>query len=239
MLKIAAVSTMLLTCFFSNADNFAPPTWVGQPLSYHAEWDFGNSNDISSPDSEGNGGPVTNEFLYDLFSTHIDYDGPGWGWVPGDGDGGITKPGGGSFGINTINWVDELPLKYIRIQITYAGNAPDVPYAQGFSFEGYHGGGVGTIDHGQFIPDPPGAVNVDPNHVYWDLTIQPNPDWEQIVVNVPDGTTIDQIVVDTISIPEPTSLGLLSLGGLLALRRHNRQSIQSGSPLGCFQRCGR
>ena len=217
MLKFTSLFAAILICVSTYADNFAPPPWVGQPLSYHAEWDFPSYTDISNPDSESDGGPINNEFLYDQFSTHIDYDGPGWVWDVADGDGGVTKPGGGSFGINTINWVDELPLKYVRVQLTFTGLAPDVPHAQGFSFDLYHGGGATTTDHGLFASDLP--VFVDANHAYWDITMIPNPDWEQIVVNVPQGTIIDQIVVDTISIPEPSTMTVLALGAFLVLRR--------------------
>ncbi len=218
MLEPITLLATILICVSAYADNFAPPSWAGRPLSYHAEWAFGSSGDLSNPDSESGGGPVNSEFLYDQFSTHIDYDGPGWVWDVADGDGGITKPSGGSFGINTINWVDELPLKYVRVQLTYTGPAPDVPHAQGYSFDLYHGGGgATTTDHGLFASDPP--VFVDANHAYWDITMIPNPDWEQIVVNVPQGTIIDQIVVDTISIPEPSTMTALAMDACFVLRR--------------------
>ncbi|QDU71294.1 hypothetical protein [Mucisphaera calidilacus] len=201
------------------ADNFAPPPYVGQPLSYHAEWDFGNPNDISAPDKESNGGPIDNEFLYDRFATHIDYDGDGWVHVDADGDGGIANPGRpGSFGINTINWVDTLPLKLIRVQITHIGPAPDVRGAEGISYDPYHGGStLDSTSHGFFPSDPP--VVVDPNRFYQDITMWPNPDWEQIIVDVPQGTVIDQIVVDSISIPEPLASTCLMLAAALLLPR--------------------
>jgi hypothetical protein len=51
-------------------------------------------------------------------------------------------------------------------------------------------------------------------------TFSPNPDWEKITVTVPPQFTIDQIVVATISIPDPATVGVLGIGiGLAFLRR--------------------
>ncbi|MBU0640468.1 MAG: PEP-CTERM sorting domain-containing protein [Planctomycetes bacterium] len=53
-------------------------------------------------------------------------------------------------------------------------------------------------------------------------TIKPNPNWEEIDLWA-EGygweMYIDQIVLDTICLPEPSALALLGLGGLLILRR--------------------
>lgn len=204
------------------ADDFAPPDWRGDPLSYFAEWEFVSSFK-TSPDLESSMGGDQGEYLYPLAGgTHIDVDGEGWGWVDlGEGDGGISCPGRpASFAINTINWVDELPEKLIRVQITFEGVAPAVLHAQGFTDPDEHGGSGPLIDHGQFPAGP--AVIFDENHFYQDIVLFPNPDWEQIVVNVPDGAIVDEIIVDTISIPEPATLGLLSLAALAFVRRRRR-----------------
>jgi hypothetical protein len=205
---------MLLVCpQIATADDFAQPWYRGLPLSYYAEWEFTNGPLPTigiPPELESDGGPKNNEFLYDLFGTHIDLDGGGWTWDPADGDGGMVNPGRpGSFGINTINWVDEEPLKYIRVQITHIGPAPIVVGASGYKYDPYHDPGNPPItsDLGAFPAGP--SIVVDANHFYSDILMWPNPDWEQIVVDVPMGTIIDEIIVDTISIPEPASVGLL------------------------------
>ncbi len=63
-------------------------------------------------------------------------------------------------------------------------------------------------------------------HTRWHITIEPNPDYEEIIL-VPDAQValpvlIDQIVVDTICVPEPTTMALLAVGGLAVLKRRRR-----------------
>jgi hypothetical protein len=57
-----------------------------------------------------------------------------------------------------------------------------------------------------------------------DWIFQPNPDWEQLVVTVPQDTLIDQVDFDSISVPEPTTLlgGLLGAAFLLTACRRTR-----------------
>jgi hypothetical protein len=238
LVVVCMAVTLLTLTLPALADNFAPPDYVGDPLSYHAEWEFTNGPIPPTPPAmlipdggESNGGPLTNEFLYDLLGgTHIDLDTNAWGWVVADGDGGMMHDGPdqvGQFVINTINWVDEMPEKYIRVQITYIGQAPTVLGAHGYSYNGYHptypGLPTETTYHGFFDAGPVVVVD-DPNnsYLYQDIWMEPNPDWEQIVVDVPLGTIIDEIVVDSISIPEPATMSLLALGGLALLRRRRR-----------------
>ena len=212
------------------ADDFAPPTWRDLPESYYAAWEFLQGPLPTSgilPDVEGDGGAgMPGEFLYDKFPTHIDLDGDGWVWDPADGDGGMVNPGrDASFAINAINWVDEKPKKLIRVQLTYMGVPPVVVSAAGSLYHPYH---IPGADPGQtFLPPvqagPP--MMVDDNHLYADVEIWPNPDWEQIIVDVPMGTVIDEVVLDTISIPEPGTFALFGLGlvGLVGWRRRTRK----------------
>ena len=55
----------------------------------------------------------------------------------------------------------------------------------------------------------------------WYVHLEPNPDFERIDVwsEYLEAFYVDQVVVDTICIPEPGPLGLLALGALALLRR--------------------
>jgi len=53
----------------------------------------------------------------------------------------------------------------------------------------------------------------------WTIEIQPNPNFETIFIPFPASSNIEEIEVNTICVPEPTSLIGLGLGGLAMLRR--------------------
>jgi len=214
----AVIAAVLVPCSSALADDFAAPSYRDKPLSYMVEWDLNNPGPgplPQLPTSESwvdDANPAT--FLYDKFSSHIDYNDPNK-WVYNQ-EGSITSiaPEGDSLACNIINWVDDELEKLLRVQVTYSGQTPTVMQLLGFD---------------GFYHDPPrsfestfaGHVTVDATHFYEDWVIHPNPEWEQLAIFAPYGTTIDQIVVDTIS-PEPTSLALLAFGGLALLCHRGR-----------------
>jgi len=54
----------------------------------------------------------------------------------------------------------------------------------------------------------------------WGITIEPNPTGETIYIQPSFCSLyVDEIVVDTICIPEPATIALLGLGGLILLKR--------------------
>ncbi len=52
--------------------------------------------------------------------------------------------------------------------------------------------------------------------------IRPNPDQETISIDFPAGTYVEEIVVDTICVPEPATMALLAVGGLAGVIRKRR-----------------
>jgi len=57
-------------------------------------------------------------------------------------------------------------------------------------------------------------------HAIWEITIEPNPEEEWITLKPQDCTMlIDEVIIDTICIPEPATMVLLGLGSLVLLRR--------------------
>ena len=204
------------------ADDLFPPPWRGGALSVFAEWEWQqappNLNfmpplagfSVTSGTADPDIGP-DGETLYLGFATHAEVDVPtNWAWDPGDGDGGLTptQPGA-SIAFNVQNWIDDEPLKLIRIQVAYLGSAPPptVRYMEG-------------IVEPDFVYDgvPVGGFEGD-LYFYEDWEIRPNPDWEQIVLDVPLGITLDQVVIDTISIPGPAVLTALALSAPFVVRK--------------------
>ena len=141
----------------------------------------------------------------------------------------VNSGGGlGPVGFGIKNYAFPNPEKLIRVQVTSLG-----PGVMDFYV------GVGDTDPG----DPPwspiwpltkidaivaDAYQHDDGWVTraYDMRLEPNPRWENIYFDwgytVPfDSVFIDQVVIDTWCVPEPSSLALLTIGivGLLIGRR--------------------
>ena len=219
MNKTLCLLVVLVFAGSALADDFAPPAFRGDPLSYQAEWDmflngtFATGIYTDFENSVDDTDPATT--LHNVFFTHLDFDAtPGWALVPPQGGGFHNPTAPATFVANVVNWIDLLPEKLLRIQITFTdalGNG--APAITGID-------GAGPVSGGD--PHVSGLLNsvpVDPNHLYEDWFILPNPDWEQIQFDLPMGTVVEQLVIDTVSIPEPITMALMSLGGLALLRR--------------------
>ena len=221
MKRLVLIATVVL--FVVNgawADDFYPPYYRGYPLSYLAQWDLFTRGDFSAGITPGlessadDDDPAT--YLYDGIYTHLDFDSTdGWALTPLGG--GIYNPQrDATFAANVINWVDWLPEKDLRVQLTYTdgGNGkPDVTEVTGY----------GPVSGGE--PHTSGKMasgRIGSTRGWWIYDINPNPDWEQIEFFLPQGTVIEQIVIDSISLPEPATLGLLLIGGLALLRGRRR-----------------
>ncbi len=121
----------------------------------------------------------------------------------------------GGLTIGLSNYIDDEPIKDIRVQITYSG---DEPYVE--SIEGWNGFDQVYGNQVTYHADDPWNVEAD-GYFYVDWIMEPNPDYELIYIqhDYPQ-TTYLQIVIDTWShgneVPEP-SLGLLLGISLIAL----------------------
>ena len=135
-----------------------------------------------------------------------------------------SPDGGFIITVDLPNFVDELPEKHLRVHIWWTGLADDLTFPEVAEVTGISdvdGSGAGTAQHAGSSPVQP-FTQPDGGYQYHDWILFPNPDWESISISVPEGLEIDRIVVDTVSIPEPTTLGLLGAGAAVFLLRRRR-----------------
>jgi hypothetical protein len=226
MFRRKSVAVCLLCAFalalatsITVADDFAPPPWSRlHPHAVTAEWEFSAPANPTAPD-----GPLTNVFFKGSgtvpTSAAITGSPAGLGWGPGDGDGGWFFPEGGDIHFTVDNVIDNEPVKHIWLQVTHTpglGLAVDPLAGINFAATGSLPSPVMTIPHG-----PTSTI------FFWDMF--PNPPWEEFRLLVFGTGEIDQVVVDTISIPEPSSvvlcgIGLLTIGAVVHRRRRQATS---------------
>lgn len=125
-------------------------------------------------------------------------------------------------GLDTVvdlpNFIDPLPLKRVRIQLFFDGAVPGDAIGFDVSATDPLGGVTVTADGG--------TVDEFTDAHFFDFLIEPNPDFERIIIfgdtaaNVVPGNLL-RIEIDTISIPAPATLPAAGLG-LLALTRRRR-----------------
>ena len=204
---LCAVIGVMALATTAVADDYNPPLWRGDPYTTYQQWVFGSSSLAPAPDDISAGHPGVALTVGDT--------GPATVWSPTDPTE-TTRTGiwrtEDWLEITIQNFPQVNPLKDIWIQLTYKAEVhPDI-YAE------VPGGGgpywASLIDEQEI----PGSEYV---HQTWQILIEPNPASEVIYI-MPGTCTgwVDQIVIDTIcTVPEPTTIFLLGLGGLALLRK--------------------
>jgi len=200
-MKRLALALALISIFAFAASAFAddlnPPPWRGQPGTTFALWEFYTPNPNPMPDQWMNpfGPPattVTPGFLQNWWAL--------WGGREG------VWPLSGTIVTRIQNYPTANPYKDIWIQITWAQQAVnefpvirvDQTYAQL----------LGSINLG-----PTGEQTGDGTwwHSTYSLRLFPNPTQETVIIE--GAIMVDELVIDTICVPEPSSL--IALSGLV------------------------
>jgi len=208
---LSFLAVLLLAAGGSPAHDMVQPDWRGggEGITFQ-QWTFSDASNPAQPDVSVN--------PYGQAEAAINVGLMGEGWLESlgfDSQTGMWDIGGpdGSITLAIDNRPLELPYKEIWLQVTYyelMGNLPsiDVPGAQFIS------GQTITIEEDPILAGTGWFLDQS----VW--RIEPNPSSEQIILTGADmGSTIDQIVVDTICIPEPCTAILLLTGTWIGLRK--------------------
>jgi hypothetical protein len=200
LIAMAAVLAFSATSVLG--DDLNPPSYRGGPLSVFSEWQL-------LP-----GTVILNQTQYNTVG-----GGP-WILSPVPVSTQVLPDPTGAYDFQLPNWKDNMPIKYMRVQLSW-DNGPAGPvnvFSQAIWANTSINGNI------TFASTP--TLNASGNgwYQYFDLTFQPNPEWERVHVQLPAGSLMTQAVIDTIStVPEPATVAILGFGAL-ALRGKRRNA---------------
>jgi hypothetical protein len=199
------------------ADDIYPPTWRGQPDTVTARWDSWTGYSYMMYPDAWNSNPglsyLPSAYAYEGASFLPEFEGR---------TDVIKLTGNSQIDFWLPNFDQENPYKEVQIQVTYFATST----AQ------WSGVDASTFPYSAEVSEP--VLITDYNHGdgwytdVWDLQIRPNPPSEFIYVNFTDGflggqplypAYLDQVVIDTICVPEPATICLFGLGALSLIRR--------------------
>lgn len=203
LFSIVSIGFALLSS--AEADDLHPPDYRGDENSIFAKWEIENM------------GLGLTEFKYNISEYPLTTE-------ENEGKPGFSIESGEKNDLYIFfmpNVVDPLPLKKMRIQVTWSGKAPTIEGITGVDPKEE----VSSAFLTHIVDDPlhPDVTSVDATNGYFyeDWELYPNPDYEFITISLFEDSKIHQVVIDSVSTPIPGALWLLGSGltGLIAFKR--------------------
>ena len=198
----AVAVVLALSWSVARGDDLNPPSYRNDPLSVYAHWNLIPGTtilDLTAWNSVDDTDPAT--YLYTGFTPNPQ-----------------VLPNGTAYDFQVPNFVDNMPIKYLRLQLTWQNTFQPPISVSSQALDGINSI-LGTVTFvSPVLPDASGVGA----YQYYDIEYLPNPDFERINVLLPPDGLLSQVVIDTVStVPEPATMMLLGLGGFL-LRKKRR-----------------
>lgn len=208
MFIVAALLAIALIAPRAEAIPWYDPPWdATYPTATYQQWEFSMPDNPALPEIDGNQYGTASMDIMGSTDWRPDWDGPLGDPVPGWH---IDDPNGGGVWIHVLNDPDPNLWKLILVQVTSTKAPSNISTSP-----------AGSVS----FPFPQiQHTNASGQFTGWYtypflVKIPDNPPEEWIHIDFPYSTIIDEIVVDTICIPEPGLTAMLGLGGMLLLRR--------------------
>lgn len=217
--SVRCLGILLALCFAMGsvaiAHDLYPPDWRDSEGATFQHWTFSTDANPAAPEVERNsyGDPTATITVGDLGIGWVDVDIPSYGSMSGVWDLGIS----GTIDLYIPNRPTPGPYKDVWVQVTYLVEPFGQPEV--------------NVVGAELICEPESQVVEElPGFGQWICAVSkwriyPNPDSEIVQITAGGfGSVIDQIVVDTKCVPEPSALVSLLAGavGMLISRRRRK-----------------